>query len=85
MNKFKKGDLLRYRDKYWSLEYDTFSYGILLKKDFVFETRPMRIREEGTSIRINQYTVYDFSMCTRLAISDDNYYIEKVSKKMNKK
>ena len=85
MKKYKKGDLLKYRDKHWFFNEDEYSYGILLKQDFIFETRPLRVTDEGISRRINQYTVYDFSMHTRLAISDDSYQIEKVSKKMNKK
>ena len=85
MLNYKKGDLLKYRDKHWFIDDDSFSYGILLEQGFIFETRHLHIKEESTRIRINEYTVYDFSMGMRLAISDDGYVIEKVLKKMNKK
>ena len=81
MSEYKKGDLVRYRDKYWFVEEDGFSYGILLTKDFIFESKPPDFAEK----RINKYVVYDFSICGRALISDDTYDIEKVPQKMNKK
>ena len=67
---YKKGDLLKYRD-WWQ---DRFFYGVLLRKEFIFETN----EHHPNGLRINQYTVWDFTSCIRLCLWDNNYDIRKV-------
>lgn len=79
---YKKGDLLKYKDKYMSTynEEDLYYYGILISETFMFEKRS----PDWTEVRISQYVVYDFSMSARLVIDNQNYDIQKIIKKMNK-
>ena len=78
---YEVGDLLKFKDKWLSVYEmeDVWEYGILINKSFVFDKT--NCPNWGDGIRVDEYTVYNFSTGGKYLIDTSKYDIERVGKK----